>query len=143
MILKSSTTHLSHALPSIGALFVLTLCLSVGLSVAYGDETPPDAVPAPPAQPAVTPPPAATSAPSTPPSVNAGEPSSDKNTFAREKEARLETLRYRHLWIAFSLVWLIVFLFVRATWIRGRAVEARLDELKARLSALERGGAHG
>jgi hypothetical protein len=143
MILKSSTTHLSNALLSIGALCVLALCLSAGFSVAYGDETQPDAVPVPPAKPAATPVPVATPVPSTPSTVNAGEPSSDKNIFAREKEARLETLRYRHLWIAFSLVWLIVFLFIRATWIRGRAVESRLDELKARLSALERGGAHG
>ena len=57
--------------------------------------------------------------------------------FDAEKEQRLEELRYKHLWIAYSLVWLIVFAFMFSTWKRGQAVEDRLDELKQRLAQLE------
>ena len=60
---------------------------------------------------------------------------SDPNTF--KKEQRLEALRYRHLWIAFSLVWLITLVFVYRTWQRSQAVASRLDELKARLAQVE------
>ena len=59
----------------------------------------------------------------------------DSNTF--KKEQRLEKLRYRHLWIAFSLVWLITLVFVYRTWQRSQAVASRLDELKARLAQVE------
>jgi hypothetical protein len=59
----------------------------------------------------------------------------DPNVF--KKEQRLETLRYRHLWIAFSLVWLITLLFVYRTWQRSQAVALRLDELKSRLAQIE------
>ena len=57
---------------------------------------------------------------------------------AQDKEARLEELRYKHLWIAYSLVWLIIFFFIRQTWIRHQAVASRLDELQTRLKDLER-----
>lgn len=61
----------------------------------------------------------------------------DKNRFEREKEARLEELRYKHLWIAYSLVWLIIFMFMRSTKQKSQAVSERLDELKNRLNKLE------
>lgn len=64
-------------------------------------------------------------------------PKAATNRFDADKEARLESLRYKHLWIAYSLVWLIIFGFMRATWKRGQSVESRLDELKARLADLE------
>ena len=60
----------------------------------------------------------------------------DPNAF--KKEQRLEELRYRHLWIAFSLVWLITLVFVYGTWQRSQAVASRLDELKARLAQVEK-----
>jgi hypothetical protein len=64
-------------------------------------------------------------------------PKAATNRFDADKEARLESLRYKHLWIAYSLVWLIIFGFMRATWKRGQSVENRLDELKTRLADLE------
>ena len=69
-------------------------------------------------------------------------PSSDEAKAAREaeKEQRLEDLRYKHLWIAYSLIWLVIFSFIRSTWKRSEAVSARLDELKGRLKALEERG---
>ena len=59
------------------------------------------------------------------------------NNFDSEKEERLENLRYKHLWIAYSLVWIIIFVFIRQTWQRSQAVSSRLEELKSRLIALE------
>jgi len=53
------------------------------------------------------------------------------------KEQRLEDLRYKHLWIAYALIWLIIFSFIRSTWKRSEAVSERLDELKGRLKRLE------
>ena len=61
----------------------------------------------------------------------------DKDEFERVKEARLNELRYKHLWIAYSLVWLIIFVFIRGTWRRSQAVEQRIIELQNRLSKLE------
>ena len=60
-----------------------------------------------------------------------------RDSFARDKEQRLEDLRYKHLWIAYSLVWVVIFLFIRRTWQRSQEVTGRLDELKRRLIALE------
>ena len=62
---------------------------------------------------------------------------SDKDEFGRVKEVRLNELRYKHLWIAYSLVWLIVFIFIRGTWRRSQAVEQRIIDLQNRLSKLE------
>jgi len=53
------------------------------------------------------------------------------------REARLEELRYQHMWVAFGAVWLVLFVFVRQTYARSAAVSARLDELKGRLALLE------
>ena len=63
-----------------------------------------------------------------------------KSQFDSEKEQRLEDLRYKHLWIAYSLVWVIIFVFIRQTWSRSQAVSSRLEELKARLTKLEEKG---
>lgn len=54
-----------------------------------------------------------------------------------EKEERLEEMRYKHLWLAYSFVWIIVFVFIRQTWQRNQATVQRLDELKTRLAKLE------
>jgi hypothetical protein len=53
------------------------------------------------------------------------------------KEQRLEELRYKHLWIAYSVVWLVIFFFLRSTWKRSEAVAARLEELKERVKRAE------
>lgn len=53
------------------------------------------------------------------------------------KAERLEELRYKHLWIAYGAIWLIVFVFVFRTWRSGEATAAELDGLKARLAKLE------
>ena len=61
----------------------------------------------------------------------------NKDEFERVKEARLNELRYKHLWIAYSLVWLIIFMFIKRTWSRSQAVEQRLIELQSRVNQLE------
>lgn len=60
-----------------------------------------------------------------------------KEDFETVKEARLNELRYKHLWIAYSLVWLIIFVFIRGTWRRSQAVEENLQSLQSRLAKLE------
>ena len=64
-------------------------------------------------------------------------PSGDLSPAELAKELRLEELRYKHLWIAYSIVWLVIFLFIRSTWKRSEAVAGRLDELKGRIKRLE------
>ena len=55
-----------------------------------------------------------------------------------EREAALESLRYKHLWIAYGLIWLIIFLFMYRTYQVGRRNRETLDTLKARLAQLEK-----
>ncbi len=50
----------------------------------------------------------------------------------------LEDLRYKHLWIAYSLIWLIVFVFMYRTYKVGTENRARLEALKSRLALLEK-----
>ena len=52
-------------------------------------------------------------------------------------EARAEELRYRHLWIAYGMVWLIIFIFVLRTWKMNQATTSELQALKRRLAKLE------
>ena len=52
-------------------------------------------------------------------------------------EARLEELRYRHLWIAYGMVWLIIFIFVFRTWKMNQTTTSELQALKRRLAKLE------
>ena len=52
-------------------------------------------------------------------------------------DAALEELRYKHLWIAYGLIWLIVFLFMLRTYNVGRENRETLDALKSRLLQLE------
>lgn len=54
-----------------------------------------------------------------------------------EQAERAEDLRYRHLWIAYAIIWLLVFGFAVRTWQRTRDTGAELDELKRRLAELE------
>lgn len=63
--------------------------------------------------------------------------SSAKQPSKADLEA-LEELRYKHLWIAYSLIWLIVFVFMYRTYKVGTANRASLDALKSRLALLEK-----
>lgn len=125
----------------------LTLCCAL-LSVSYADIPPnrPKSSTADlnlelkvtdPSQPAAS---AFTPAVGSAPQVKVYEPSPAelaKEQAELAKEQRLEELRYKHLWIAYSIVWLVIFMFIRSTWKRSEAVAARLDELKGRVKRLE------
>ena len=52
-------------------------------------------------------------------------------------DAALEELRYKHLWIAYGLIWLIIFIFMLRTYRVGRENRETLDALKSRLLQLE------
>ncbi|MCA9538971.1 MAG: hypothetical protein KC620_08780 [Myxococcales bacterium] len=54
-----------------------------------------------------------------------------------ERTEALEDMRYKHLWIAYGAVWLLVFAFVFRTWRRSEATASELNGLKARLAELE------
>ena len=54
-----------------------------------------------------------------------------------ERTARLESMRYRHLWLAYGFIWLVVFLFVFRTWKLHQGNSAELEALTRRLKALE------
>ena len=54
-----------------------------------------------------------------------------------ERTARLESMRYRHLWLAYGFIWLIVFLFMFRTWKLHQSNSVELDALTRRLKALE------
>lgn len=56
-----------------------------------------------------------------------------------EASDQLEDLRYKHLWIAYGIIWLSVFGFVLRTWKRSQETARELDGLKARLAELESG----
>ncbi len=62
-------------------------------------------------------------------------PEAAKTAF--EKTERLENLRYRHLWIAYGTIWLVVFGFAFRTWQRSERTAKELDDLKSRLADLE------
>ena len=55
-----------------------------------------------------------------------------------ERAQRLDEMRYRHLWIAYGLIWFLVFFFMFRTHKLGRETSGELDELKRRLAELER-----
>lgn len=52
-------------------------------------------------------------------------------------EERSEALRYRHLWIAYGMIWLIVFVFVFRTWKMNQSTTSELQALKRRIAKLE------
>ncbi|MGB0646513.1 MAG: hypothetical protein ACPGQS_05015 [Bradymonadia bacterium] len=52
-------------------------------------------------------------------------------------EQGLEELRYKHLWIAYGVIWLIVFLFMYRTYRVGTTNRDSLEALKTRLASLE------
>ncbi len=48
-----------------------------------------------------------------------------------------EGMKYRHLWLAYGAIWLLVFGFVWRTWRRQRDTDTELEDLRRRLVALE------
>lgn len=54
-----------------------------------------------------------------------------------QASADLEPMRYRHLWIAYSAIWFLVFFFMFRTWKNSEKTTAELEVLKRRLSELE------
>lgn len=61
----------------------------------------------------------------------------NRPTAAPAESTELEALRYKHLWIAYSLIWLIVFLFMYRTYKVGTSNRESLEALKSRLARLE------
>ena len=74
----------------------------------------------------------------------AATPTSPKKSVVRKpvdtsaSDAALEELRYKHLWIAYGLIWLIIFIFMLRTYGVGRENRETLDALKSRLAQLEK-----
>ena len=75
----------------------------------------------------------------TKPPQSAKQPSAYSNpkVDTSKSDAALDELRYKHLWIAYGLIWLIVFLFMLRTYKVGRENRDTLDTLKNRLLKLE------
>ena len=48
-----------------------------------------------------------------------------------------EPMKYRYLWIAYSIVWLLVFGLMWTTWRRQSVTARELVDLRKRLAALE------
>jgi len=70
-------------------------------------------------------------------SANVAAPSAAKTAERFERAERIEEMRYRHLWIAYSLIWLIVFVFVFRTWKLNQSTAGELEALNRRLKSLE------
>ena len=54
-----------------------------------------------------------------------------------DRAERLETMRYQHLWLAYSFIWLFVFLFIWRTWKLNNQTTAELAIVRSKLAALE------
>lgn len=57
---------------------------------------------------------------------------------AAARAEALESLRYRHLWIAYALIWFMVFWFIFRTHRLANQGQASIDSLKEKLLSLER-----
>ena len=123
-------TLLTQRAAPLGAALLLAplLALSPLASPARAEE---------PAAPAAEAPAPAAEAPAPAPAPTIAAQSPETAAAEAAREERLEELRYKHMWLAFGAVWVILFVFVRQTYARSAAVGARLDELKARVATLE------
>ena len=108
------------------AKIALITVLSSGLAVANDGPAPAAAEPAA----------ASVGKPPVPKQSNQANRAAVINQF-KAAEARNEELRYKHLWIAYSMVWILVFVFVLRTWKLNNTTTAELDSLKRRLAKLE------
>ncbi len=50
----------------------------------------------------------------------------------------LTDMRHQHLWIAYAIIWGLVFVFVARTAMRQAQTQRELDRLASRLDALEK-----
>ena len=62
----------------------------------------------------------------------------DVEERAAVRAEALEDLRYRHLWIAYALIWFMVFWFIFRTHRLANQGQASIDSLKEKLLSLER-----
>ncbi|MEE2786022.1 MAG: hypothetical protein VX589_01710 [Myxococcota bacterium] len=69
--------------------------------------------------------------------AKAAGPKTTQTPEAFERTQRLETMRYRHLWIAYGAIWFIIFFFVFRTWRLNQSTSSELERLKSRLADLE------
>ena len=130
------STRLTSLVNTSALCLVALLSLSV-MSSAWAQPAQSAPAPTESAQAKAQPSPAAKQATPSEPSAKELTARAAKEDFERVKEERLNQLRYRHLWIAYSLVWLIIFVFIRGTWKRSQAVEDNLRALQDRLTKLE------
>lgn len=84
---------------------------------------------------------AQTNTPAVAEATEAAAPGKVVDTF--QTSAELEPMRYRHLWIAYSAIWFLVFFFMFRTWKNSQRTAAELDGLKRRLADLEGKGGDG
>ena len=131
-------------------LLALTLIQGQGLAAPSAEESPSTerAAPAEAVAPAATaaPAPAEMAAPAatSKPAAPQTKAYSAEEIAGIKESARVDALRYadrgnRHLWIAYSLIWLFIFLLIFRTWKRSAALEEELDEVKRRLRAIDTG----
>jgi hypothetical protein len=55
-----------------------------------------------------------------------------------QKAERLESLRYRHLWIAYALIWASVFWLMWKTWRKSVEQEEKIAELSQKIAQLDK-----
>lgn len=73
-----------------------------------------------------------------PPSMAASEaPAGNKPVTWLDADDKLQDMRYRHLWIAYGVVWFLVFGFVWRTWNLQQTTSKELDDLRGRIADLE------
>lgn len=52
-------------------------------------------------------------------------------------EGSNESMKYRHLWMGYAALWILIFGFVFRTWKVQQAARGELEDLRRRLDALE------
>jgi len=78
-----------------------------------------------------------------PPTAAAGPSQPAKPLSYLSVSEDLQDMRYRHLWIAYGVVWFLVFAFVWRTWKLQRTTSDELDDLRGRIADLEEGKGDG
>lgn len=132
----SSCVSLRHRKGSVySVLFALALSFGAPVAFAQGDAVPAAAVEAAAEVEAVAEAGAveAGAAAAEVPSETAG-----KGLRSFEQVERLEKLRYRHLWIAYSFIWALIFIFVWRTYRRVDESDRVIESLKAQIDQLEK-----
>jgi CcmD family protein len=68
---------------------------------------------------------------------DAPAPTGGAEQVTQFEAASNEDMKYRHLWLAYGAIWLLVFGFVWRTWGRQRDTARELEDLRRRLATLE------